>query len=56
MDRNGVVFSDDAAIALDLYRYGNESYEDLQIGDMDENDLINSDDAALILDVYRYGL
>ena len=56
LDRNGVVNSDDAAIALDLYRYGNESYEDLQIGDMDENGLINSDDAALILDVYRYGL
>ena len=55
LDRNGAVNSDDAAIALDLYRYGNVSDEDLQIGDMDENGLINSDDAALILDVYRYG-
>ena len=55
LDRNGVVNSDDAAIALDLYRYGNVSAEDLLIGDMDENGLINSDDAALILDVYRYG-
>ena len=55
LDRNGAVNSDDAAIALDLYRYGNVSAEDLQIGDMDENGLINSDDAALILDVYRYG-
>ena len=56
LDRNGAVNSDDAAIALDLYRYGNVSDEDLQIGDMDENGLINSDDAALILDVYRYGI
>ena len=55
LDRNGAVNSDDAAIALDLYRYGNVSDEDLQIGDMDQNGLINSDDAALILDVYRYG-
>ena len=55
LDRNSVVNSDDAAIALDLYRYGNVSAEDLLIGDMDENGLINSDDAALILDVYRYG-
>ena len=55
LDRNAAVNSDDAAIALDLYRYGNVSAEDLLIGDMDENGLINSDDAALILDVYRYG-
>lgn len=55
MDRNGIVNSDDAAIALDLYRYGNATELDYIIGDMDENRLINSDDAALILDVYRYG-
>ena len=55
LDRNGIVNSDDAAIALDLYRYGNATELDYIIGDMDENRLINSDDAALILDVYRYG-
>ncbi len=55
LDNSGAVNSDDAAIALDLYRYGNATDEDILIGDIDENGIINSDDAALILDIYRYG-
>ena len=55
IDKNGVINSDDAAIALDIYRYGNETVEQRRVGDMDKNNIINSDDAALILDVYRYG-
>lgn len=55
LDKNGVINSDDAAIALDIYRYGNETVEQRRVGDMDKNNIINSDDAALILDVYRYG-
>ena len=55
LDNSGAVNSDDAASALDLYRYGNATDEDILIGDIDENGIINSDDAALILDIYRYG-
>lgn len=55
LDRNDTVNANDAAIALDLYKYGNVSYEDMLIGDMDENGTINANDAALILDIYKYG-
>ena len=55
LDRNGAVNANDAAKALDLYKYGNATDEDMQIGDMNEDGTINANDAALILDVYKYG-
>ena len=55
LDKNGIVNANDAAIALDLYKYGNVSDEELLIGDMDNNGIINANDAALILDIYKYG-
>ena len=55
LDRNGVVNANDAAVALDLYKYNTATYEDILIGDMDGNDLINANDAAMILDIYKYG-
>ncbi len=55
LDDNGIVNANDAAIALDLYKYGNVSKEELKIGDMDNNGIINANDAALILDIYKYG-
>ncbi len=55
LDKNNIVNANDAAIALDLYKYGNVSEEELQIGDMDNNGIINANDAALILDIYKYG-
>jgi hypothetical protein len=55
LDRNGVVNANDAAIALDLYKYGNVTSLDLKIGDMDDNGIINANDAAIILDIYKYG-
>ena len=55
LNKDNMVNSDDAAIALDLYRYGNISKEDIDIGDINRDNVINSDDAALILDIYRYG-
>ena len=55
LDKNGIVNANDAAIALDLYKYGNVSKEELKIGDMDNNGIINANDAALILDIYKYG-
>ena len=55
LDRNGAVNANDAAVALDLYKYGNATDEDMQIGDMNEDGVINANDAALILDVYKYG-
>ena len=55
LDKNNIVNANDAAIALDLYKYGNVSAEELQIGDMDNNGIINANDAALILDIYKYG-
>lgn len=55
LDKNGIVNANDAAIALDLYKYGNVSAEELKIGDMDNNGIINANDAALILDIYKYG-
>lgn len=55
LDKNNIVNANDAAIALDLYKYGNVSAEELEIGDMDNNGIINANDAALILDIYKYG-
>lgn len=55
LDRNNIVNANDAAIALDLYKYGNVTDEELKIGDMDNNGIINANDAALILDIYKYG-
>ena len=55
LDKNGIVDANDAAVALDLYKYNNATEEDLKIGDMDENGLIDANDASLILDVYKYG-
>ncbi len=55
LDGNKTVNANDAAIALDLYKYGNVTEEQLKIGDMDNNGTINANDAALILDIYKYG-
>jgi uncharacterized protein YjdB len=54
LDENGLVNANDAAIALDLYKYGNVTENDLKIADLDENGIINANDAALILDIYKY--
>ena len=55
LDKNGVVNANDAAIALDLYKYGNVTNEDIQIGDLNGDNVVNANDAALILDMYKYG-
>ncbi len=55
LDGNNIVNANDAAIALDLYKYGNVTDEQLKIGDLDRNGIINANDAALILDIYKYG-
>lgn len=55
LDRNGVVNSNDAAMALDLYNNNSATDEDIKIGDMDNDGVINSNDAAAILDVYNAG-
>ncbi len=55
LDNNKTVNANDAAIALDLYKYGNVTKEQLIIGDLDGNGVINANDAALILDIYKYG-
>lgn len=53
LDRNGVVNSNDAAIALDIYNGRELVTDDLEIGDIDENGIINSTDAAMIMDIYN---
>ena len=55
LDRNEAVNANDAAVALDLYKYGNITEKDIEIGDMNEDGVINANDAALILDIYKYG-
>ena len=55
LDRNGVVNSNDAAMALDLYNNNSATDEDLLIGDINEDDVINSTDAAMIMDIYNSG-
>lgn len=55
LDGNNIINANDAAIALDLYKYGNVTPEQLKAADMDENGIINANDAALILDIYKYG-
>ena len=55
LDKNGIVDANDAAIALDLYKYNNVTDEQLKIADIDKNGIIDANDAALILDIYKYG-
>ena len=50
---DGVINSDDSALILDMYRYGNITEDDLNVADIDKNGTINSDDAAQVLDMYR---
>ena len=52
---DGIVNSDDAAVALDMYRYGNSTSVQKMVADLNFDNIINADDAALILDIYRYG-
>lgn len=54
LNKDGIINSTDASIALDLYRNGNATEEDISIGDMDGNKIINSADASMILDAYKY--
>ena len=56
LNKDGLVDSADAAIALNLYKYNNATTEDIKIGDMDENGIIDSADAAMILNVFKYNL
>lgn len=56
LNRDGVINSNDAAIALDLYNNNNATNIDIEIGDIDQNNIINSTDAALILDIYMSGI
>ena len=54
INRDGLVDSADAAIALNLYKYNNATEEDIEHGDMDDNGMIDSADAAMILNAYKY--
>lgn len=55
LDRNGVITANDASIALDLYKNGNATTEQIKIGDMDNNGSITANDASMILDIYKNG-
>ncbi len=55
LDGDGRINANDAAIVLDIYKYGNATNDDLKVADIDENGVINANDAALILDMYKYG-
>jgi hypothetical protein len=54
LDNNGVVNANDAAMILDMYKYGDDTQEDLKVADLDGNGVINANDAALTLDLYKY--
>jgi len=53
LDRNGVIDANDASIALELFKTGNYSNEDISIGDMDNNGIIDTNDASLIINIYK---
>ena len=55
LDRNGVITANDASVALDLYKNGNATVEDILIGDMDDSGTITANDASMILDMYKNG-
>lgn len=54
LDFNGVVNANDAAKALDIYKYEDGTDEELIVGDINFDGIINANDAALILDIYKY--
>ena len=55
LDGNGVITANDASMALDLYKNGNATDEDIKIGDMDNSGTITANDASMILDMYKNG-
>ena len=55
MDRNGVITANDASMILDIYKNGNASTEDIEIGDMDGSGTLTANDASMILDMYKNG-
>lgn len=54
INKDGLVDSADAAIALNLYKYNNATEDNIKMGDMDDNNMIDSADAAIILNYYKY--
>lgn len=56
INRDGLVDSADAAIALNIYKYNNATEDNILMGDMDDNGMIDSADAAIILNVFKYNL
>ena len=55
LDGNGVITANDASMALDLYKNGNATDEDIKIADMDNSGTITANDASIILDMYKNG-
>ena len=54
INKDGLVDSADAAIALNIYKYNNATEDNMKMGDMDNNGMIDSADAAIILNYYKY--
>ena len=53
LNRDGKVNAEDAAIAIELFKTQDATFEDLMIGDMNEDDTINAEDAALIIEYFK---
>ena len=53
---DGAVNANDAALALDIYKYGKSTQVQEIVADVNFDGVINANDAALILDIYKYGM
>lgn len=53
VDKNEIIDANDAAYALELYKVGSYTQEDLDLADLDGNRIIDSNDASLILEIYK---
>lgn len=53
---DGVVNANDAALVLDIYKYGNATDVQKIVADVNFDSVVNANDAALILDIYKYGM
>lgn len=55
LNGDGVVNANDAALVLDIYKYGDSTADDIEVADIDGDGVVNANDAALILDMFKYG-
>ena len=55
LDGSGNINANDSAIALDYYKYGSLTEDEIAVADINGDGRVNANDSAIITDIYVYG-